>query len=466
MDRDGPGQVVLGALAPHPPLLIPEVGGDLMLEVENTRLAMERLALAVKEIDPDVVVVISPHGPLLPKAIGIWAMGKLRGDFAQFRAPEVALAVENDLELLAALLDEGQALSYPLRGVDENMLHRYGYPPELDYATLIPLYYLEKAGVKKPVLPMGMGLLRPRELYKFGIVLRRAVERTGRRAVVIASGDLSHRLTMDAPAGYSKSGSLFDRTLWELLGKGDIEGILNIDAKLLEDAGECGYRSLVMMLGCWDGRSIKTVPLSYEGPFGVGYGVCVIHQRGLSIPSLDEKKEGSQNRLRHPLVELARRTVEAIARGERPPSPKDVDLPEDLPSRAAVFVTLEKDGHLRGCIGTLEPVHSNLAEEVIANARQAAFGDPRFPTVKVDELGRITYSVDVLGEPEPAADERDLDPKVFGVIVRAGRRVGVLLPDIEGIDTAQVQVDIARRKAGIGPNEPVELYRFRVERYT
>jgi AMMECR1 domain-containing protein len=114
----------------------------------------------------------------------------------------------------------------------------------------------------------------------------------------------------------------------------------------------------------------------------------------------------------------------------------------------------------------LEPVHSNLAEEVIANARQAAFGDPRFPTVKVDELGRITYSVDVLGEPEPAADERDLDPKVFGVIVRAGRRVGVLLPDIEGIDTAQVQVDIARRKAGIGPNEPVELYRFRVERYT
>ncbi|NLA59069.1 MAG: AmmeMemoRadiSam system protein A [Firmicutes bacterium] len=456
----------MGALAPHPPLLIPEVGGDMLLEVEDTRRAMEELALVVKDVDPDVVAVISPHGPVLPNAIGIWAAGTLRGDFARFRAPEVALTVENDLELLTVLLDEAQALGYPLQPADQAMLYRYGYPPELDYATLIPLYYLEQIEVKKPVLSMGIGFLPRRELYKLGIVLRRAVEKTGRRAVVIASGDLSHRLTEDAPAGYSPWGPIFDRTLWELLGRGDIEGILSMEEELLEAAGECGYRSLVMMLGCWDGKSIKTVPLSYEGPFGVGYGVCLIHQEGFSVSILDRNREDSHDSHHHPLVELARRTVEAIARGEPPPSPKDVVLPPDLPFRAAVFVTLEKDGQLRGCIGTIEPVHSSLVEEVIANARQAAFADPRFPPVRPHELGRITYSVDVLGEPEPVTDESRLDPKVFGVIVRAGRRVGVLLPDITGVDTAKAQVDIARRKAGIRADEPVELYRFKVDRYT
>ena len=196
----------------------------------------------------------------------------------------------------------------------------------------------------------------------------------------------------------------------------------------------------------------------------MGYGVCIIHQKGLSISSLNGNREAVILR-RHPLVELARRTVEAIAR-ESSRLLLRIRLCLDLPSRAAVFVTLEKDGRLRGCIGTLEPVHSNLAEEVISNARQAAFGDPRFLPVSPDELGAITYSVDVLGEPEPVADEGDLDPQLFGVIVRSGRRVGVLLPDIEGINTAAVQVNIARRKAGIGPDEPVELYRFTVNRYT
>jgi AmmeMemoRadiSam system protein A len=466
VDAEGPGQVVLGALAPHPPLLIPEVGGDMLKEVESTRWAMGRLALAVKEADPDVVVVISPHGPLSRNAVGIWTAARLRGDFAQFRAPEVALTVETDQGLLAAFLAEGQAAGYPLQGVDQAALLRYGHAPGLDYASLIPLYYLEKAGVRKPVLSTGMAFMRARRLYEFGMILRRAVEKAGRRAVVIASGDLSHRLTEDAPAGYSASGAVFDRTLWELLSKGDIEGILNIDPQLLEAAGECGYRSLVMMLGCWDGRPIATVPLSYEGPFGVGYGVCLVHEQGFSLAGFNDDEEITRKPRLHPLAALARRTVEAVARGEAPPSSQDAALPPGLPDQAAVFVTLEMQGHLRGCIGTIEPVHASLAEEVIANARQAAFGDPRFLPVRDYELPMLSYSVDVLGEPEAVADEGELDPEIFGIIVKAGRRVGVLLPGIEGVSTPAAQVDIARRKAGIGPDEPVKLYRFRVDRYT
>ena len=268
------------------------------------------------------MVIISPHGPIMPGSIGIWAVGTLKGDFARFGAPEVAFTVENDLGCSACCWMKGEQQVIPARG-RRDLAQAVWISPDLDYATLIPLYYLEKAGVRKPVLPMGMGFFHPRKLYEFGVILRRAVEKAGRRAVIIASGDLSHRLTVDAPAGYSKSGPAFDRTLWDLLSKGDVEGILNIDPQLREDAGECGYRSLVMMLGCWEGRSVKTVPLSYEGPFGVGYGVCLIRDKDLYLASLGED-EGRQSSRPHPLVELARRTVEAIARGEAPPSAEDV----------------------------------------------------------------------------------------------------------------------------------------------
>ncbi len=166
----------------------------------------------------------------------------------------------------------------------------------------------------------------------------------------------------------------------------------------------------------------------------------------------------------HPLVKLARQTiVQYVCEGKVPKVPDD--LPEELHHRAGAFVSLHRQGDLRGCIGTIEPVRDNVAAEVIANAVSAATRDPRFPAVCEEELADLEVSVDVLTEPEPISSLDELDPKRYGVIVQSGSRRGLLLPDLEGVDTARQQVDIALRKAWIQPYEKYRMYRFEVKRY-
>lgn len=171
-------------------------------------------------------------------------------------------------------------------------------------------------------------------------------------------------------------------------------------------------------------------------------------------------------RERSDLVELARMAIDKCVREGK--ALKQEDCPElfrKVEGKAGTFVSLKKRGDLRGCIGTFEPTRSNLAEEIVHNAISSCTRDPRFEPVREDELDQLDVSVDVLREPEPVADESQLDPRKYGVIVRSGHRLGLLLPDLKGVDTVQEQLDIARRKAGIGPRDPVELFRFEVRRY-
>jgi len=166
----------------------------------------------------------------------------------------------------------------------------------------------------------------------------------------------------------------------------------------------------------------------------------------------------------HALVQLARRTVEQFVReGKVLAATHQLD---DLGRmRAGAFVSLHHNGHLRGCIGTIEPVRADLEQEVIHNAIAAATQDPRFLPVRADELDGLEISVDVLGAPEAVETVEELDPQIYGVIVQRGKRRGLLLPDLEGVESAQQQIDIALSKAGIGRGEPYRLYRFRVDRY-
>jgi hypothetical protein len=166
----------------------------------------------------------------------------------------------------------------------------------------------------------------------------------------------------------------------------------------------------------------------------------------------------------HPLVQLAKETVETyVKKGKVPSPPKELAL--EMKEKAGVFVSLHKLGGLRGCIGTFEPAAPNVAEEIINNAISAATRDPRFLPVVPEELAQLNYSVDVLTAPEPVKDESQLDPKKYGVIVEYGFRRGLLLPDLAGVDTVDHQIDICRQKAGIAPDEPIKLYRFKVNRY-
>jgi AmmeMemoRadiSam system protein A len=167
----------------------------------------------------------------------------------------------------------------------------------------------------------------------------------------------------------------------------------------------------------------------------------------------------------HPLVELARETVEQYTKtGRIPEKPEKLD--ELMSKKAGVFVSLKKHGQLRGCIGTIEPVTECVAAEIIRNAVSAATEDPRFMPVDEDELDGLDYSVDVLTTPETVKDISELDPNKYGVIVRKDLRRGLLLPDLEGVDTVEIQLSIALQKAHISPNEEdIEIQRFEVVRY-
>ena len=165
----------------------------------------------------------------------------------------------------------------------------------------------------------------------------------------------------------------------------------------------------------------------------------------------------------HPVVQLAKETVESYIREGKTPKPRG--LTPEMRERAGVFVSIHKHGQLRGCIGTFEPAKDNVAEEIVANAISSATRDPRFPSVIASELDDLEYNVDILTKPEPVTDISQLDPKKYGVIVESGWKKGLLLPDLEGVDSVEEQIAICRLKAGILAGEPIKLYRFQVRRF-
>jgi len=163
-------------------------------------------------------------------------------------------------------------------------------------------------------------------------------------------------------------------------------------------------------------------------------------------------------------VELAKAAIEAFVKQHKVITPP-LDLPPEMNEKAGVFVSIHKGGQLRGCIGTFMPTKQSIAHEIIANAIEASTRDPRFPPVVEDELAALEISVDVLTKPEPVKDIKELDAKKYGIIVSSGGRRGLLLPDLEGVDSPQQQVAICRQKAWIGEDEPITIEKFEVRRF-
>jgi AmmeMemoRadiSam system protein A len=306
-----------------------------------------------------------------------------------------------------------------------------------------------------------------------GQVISNAVETTGRRVVLIASSDLSHKLNKDAPYGFAAEGPEFDSIFTKALAKGDFFSLFKIPDDLRSRAGECGYNSLMILAGSFDRLNIDSELLSYEGPFGVGYAVASFTSTGKS-----ESRNILEQYIEHTIAEsekrrnaedahqkLARASLEhIISTGEMLPVPNA--LPSELINeQAGVFVSIHKNGRLRGCIGTITPTTENVAKEIIQNAISAGLSDNRFDPVSADELPYLVYKVDVLLPPEPISGPEDLDVKRFGVIVTSGVKRGLLLPNLDGIDTVTEQIDIAKQKGGIGAGETVRLERFEVIRH-
>jgi AmmeMemoRadiSam system protein A len=318
---------------------------------------------------------------------------------------------------------------------------------------------------------LGYTFLADEDHLQFGTCIREAADTVGRPVAFVASGDLSHRLKPDAPAGYNPAAYRFDEEVVDAIHHNSPNRIAKIDHELRRTAGECGYRSMLVALGATRELPAACEVLSYEAPFGVGYLVAQLTNAAADVTNTGLEELGNaitagDDPAVAELPALARQAVETFVR-----TGKSITKPANpsalLSARAACFVSIKThQGDLRGCIGTIEPVKHNLAEELIANAVNAATRDPRFEPVAADELGELRYSVDVLGMTEPA-DFEDLDPQMYGVIVEdeSGKLRGLLLPDIPGVDTVSQQVDIAARKAGIAPGMPLKLSRFRVDRY-
>lgn len=247
-----------------------------------------------------------------------------------------------------------------------------------------------------------------------------------------------------------------------------------MDASLCERAAECGLRSFQIMAGALDGLAVAPRLLSHEGTFGVGYGVALFPVTGrdntrcyaAACAQAQQARLAARRANEDPWVQLARVSLETYVRTGQVLQALPDGLPAELTGRAAgAFVSLHKDGQLRGCIGTIAPTEANVAQEIVRNAVSAGTRDPRFPPVRERELDALEYSVDVLGEPEPVQSRSELDPKQYGVIVSCGHKRGLLLPNLDGVDTVEQQVDIARQKGGIGKNEPYSIERFQVVRH-
>lgn len=436
--------------------MVPEVGREAAHEVRGSIEAMREFTGRLVASGAKSVVMISPHAPLDPRAFVAYDEPKLYGDFGDFRAPGTAVEAPLDEELSDAITRAASAEGYEVarvRGV------------ELDHGTAVPLYFLLRNGWRGSLVALGYTFLSNEDHLRFGSCIKRAIDETMRPVALVASGDLSHRLKPGAPAGFNPEAHLFDEEVVAGIRACEPERIVKIDQNLRRQAGECGYRSMLVAFGATEELEPACEVLHYEAPFGVGYMVA---QLTLASVVEDEKQStekeaeaGETNAAQLP--RLARSAVEAFVEGnEILKAPRGM-----LTEPGACFVSIKTlEGNLRGCIGTIEPVKESLAEEIISNAISAATRDPRFPPVAPDELSHLRYSVDVLSEPEPTTFE-GLDPKIYGVIVEdlQGTRRGLLLPDIEGVETATQQIEIAARKAGIAPGALLRLSRFRVERF-
>lgn len=464
------GKVVFCGVAPHPPILLPEIGKNESAKVSKTFTAMEKLAVQAAESGAEVIVIISPHGAVFRDGIAINGSELLTGDLRMFNS-NLEFEYNNDLELGKSIASYAGSHGIVTVEIDDVLADQFGVTTKLDHGVLVPMYFFDKAAVDLPMVSISMSLLPFEELYAFGFALRKAVEASDKKVAIIASGDMSHRLIPEAPAGYSPQGKIFDQKVVEFIKNKDFKGIINIDRNVAEEAGECGLRSIIMMLGALDGQQVKAEVLSYEGPFGVGYLVAVLQPGQASGESLleqifQERKEKIETKRagESALVALARQALETYVRDGRKIDP-DTEAGPAFNEKAGVFVSLKKHGQLRGCIGTILPTTPNIGAEIVNNAISAGTGDPRFEPVESDELADLVYSVDVLKAPEPIESTGELDVKRYGVIVRSGRRSGLLLPNLEGVNTVEEQVSIARQKTGIAPGEPVQLERFEVIRY-
>lgn len=461
-------------MVPHPPLIVPQVGKGNEKQVEKTIMSYDKVGSLVADISPDTIIISSPHATMYGDYFHISPGKKAAGSFAGFGAPEVSFNEDYDAELVSEIERLAKANGFPAGTLGER-------DPELDHGTMVPLYFIRKHYSGGRIIRIGLSGLPLTDHYILGQIIQKAVDNTGRKAVYIASGDLSHKLQEYGPYGFAKEGPEYDARIMDVCGRGSFDEMFDFDESFCDKAAECGHRSFVIMAGALNGYELDITAFSHEDVTGVGYGICSFYpvkgedgeicqseSRRFLEKYLDEldRKLNEKREKSDAYVRLAVKTIETFIK-----TGHVIDVPGDVPAelrekRAGAFVSIHKLGSLRGCIGTILPTADCIAQEIINNAISASARDPRFDPITPDELQFLEVNVDVLGDPEDISSPEELDVKRYGVIVTKGRKRGLLLPDLDGVDTVEEQLSIAKRKAGIDPfDNDVELQRFEVVRH-
>jgi len=459
--------IVRAFALPHPPLAVPDVGRGEERKIQKTLAAFDEAAREISEVAPETVVFITPHNVLYSDYFHISPGRGAKGDLSRFRAYDVRFDVEYDMELVEEITRHAERGGLRAGTLGER-------DAGLDHGVTVPMWFINQRYRNYRAVRISQSGMASSDHYRLGQCIAEAAEEVGRKTVLIASGDLSHKLSADAPYGLAPEGAAFDGAVTAALAAGDFLSLFSIAETLRDRAAECGYNSYMVLAGCFDRRRVEASLLSYEGPFGVGYAVARFapgapdERRNFGEQFADialaeaRERQSSEDAYRA----LARQSLEYAVRHGGGALPLPDGIPDELLHRSAgAFVSLHKDGRLRGCVGTIAPTTDSIANEIIQNAVSAGLHDNRFDPVTAAELPRLTYKVDILSEPETIAGPEELDVKRYGVIVTSGRRRGLLLPNLDGIDTVEEQIAIARKKGGIPSHATVKLERFEVVRH-
>ena len=458
---------IIGAfMVPHPPIIVEEIGHRREEAVDKVVAAYEKVAIKIAELKPKTIIITSPHSILYNDYFHISSGSYGEGDFSEFGASKLRFKVPYDMEFINQLeitLEENGFMG-GTKGTKK---------PQLDHGTMVPVYFIHKFYKDYKIVRIGLSGQSYQTHYALGQYIKQVSEQLDTPTVFIASGDLSHKLTPDGPYGFAEEGPIYDKKIMEVMGSGDFLNLFQFEQSFCDKAAECGHRSFLIMAGALDRTKVKADTLAYEGPFGVGYGICsyIVEGQDDSRDFLHQYMEEYRNKIREKMksedeyIRLARQSLESfVVSHKKMRVPKE--LSEDiLNNQAGVFVSIYKEGQLRGCIGTIIPTKDSLASEIIANAISAGIEDPRFSPIEEKELKDLEYHVDVLGKTQPVQTINQLDPHKYGVIVKSGRKRGLLLPDLDGIDTIEEQISIARKKAGISDYETITMERFEVIRH-
>jgi len=453
-------------IVPHPPMIVPKIGRGSEKQVEETIRAYEEAAGQIAGLKPETIIITSPHTTLYSDYFHISPGYHARGSFERFGVPDVRFDEDYDASLRDRILEKCERENFPAGTEGER-------DARLDHGTMVPLWFIRQKYDGFKIIRIGLSGFPLTDHYHLGELIREAIDESGRRVVIVASGDLSHKLQEYGPYGFAAEGPEYDRRIMDTCGRAAFGELLDYDESFCDKAAECGHRSFVIMAGAFDGTAVRAKVYSHQDVTGVGYGICSFYPEGPDekrhfLREWLRKEEGELEKKRaasDAYVRLARKSLESYILHR-----KTIDVPDDLPGemlkdKAGAFVSIHKEGRLRGCIGTILPTEDCVAREIIQNAVSASTRDPRFEPIRPDELKWLDINVDVLGKPEDIDSEAELDVKRYGVIVSCGSRRGLLLPDLEGVDTVEEQVAIARKKGGISPKEKVRLQRFEVIRH-